>query len=406
MHSISIRLQQQNTGKPQELLHTRYGLMAADAFAFYRGTCGIFYEDLQAGLAGSLPDSPPAWICGDLHIANFGTYRGSTGLLYFDINDFDEAALAPALWEVLRLAASIILSCKCREMSNASAMAAARHCLDTYAVTLASGKAIYVESQMAEEEEVRKVFEEASKKTMKDVLQKETKDESGQRKFEIDGKENIKLKDKDDKQALLKHLADWIKNREELNLNKYTVEDVVFRVSGTGSVGLARYMFLLHWPHEGPNDYLIIEMKEAGPSSVLSFLGGMVVQPPWASQAHRIAQVQQRMQAVCPPILDTTRFGGKDYIVQQRQPQKKKIDFEDLDLSSTLRVTGCMARLTAYAQLRSAGREGSANADALIAFGENSSTWHEGVLNYAQAYSALSMSYYEDFKPDWDAGIF
>ena len=31
------------------------------------------------------------WIQGDLHVENFGTYMDGSGVLIFDVNDFDEA---------------------------------------------------------------------------------------------------------------------------------------------------------------------------------------------------------------------------------------------------------------------------------------------------------------------------
>jgi uncharacterized protein (DUF2252 family) len=48
--------------------------MTENAFRFFRGTCHLFYQDLAP--AQPLPLSPLAWICGDLHIENFGSYRG------------------------------------------------------------------------------------------------------------------------------------------------------------------------------------------------------------------------------------------------------------------------------------------------------------------------------------------
>ncbi len=38
---------------------------------------------------------------------NFGSYKGDNRQVYFDINDFDEGALAPASWDLVRLLASI-----------------------------------------------------------------------------------------------------------------------------------------------------------------------------------------------------------------------------------------------------------------------------------------------------------
>ena len=72
----------------------KYRKMAADPFAFYRGSACLFYADVTS------VDDPFAdeqtgriWVHGDLHVENFGTYLNSDGLMVFDVNDFDEAYL-------------------------------------------------------------------------------------------------------------------------------------------------------------------------------------------------------------------------------------------------------------------------------------------------------------------------
>ncbi len=49
------------------------------------------------------------WIQGDLHAENFGTYMDGTGVLVFDVNDFDEACLGHVTWDLQRMGASVAL---------------------------------------------------------------------------------------------------------------------------------------------------------------------------------------------------------------------------------------------------------------------------------------------------------
>src|SRR5579871_154393 len=101
MKPLYQRILDFNEGRLPEMLQKKYAIMATNAFSFYRGTCHLFYEDLNK--VKDFPDSPPAWICGDMHIENFGSYKGDNRLVYFDLNDFDEAILAPCLWEASRM---------------------------------------------------------------------------------------------------------------------------------------------------------------------------------------------------------------------------------------------------------------------------------------------------------------
>ncbi len=85
---IAQRIFRYNAGRDAQLVERKYARIAADPFAFLRGTCHLFYEDWHGGRA--LDAAPNAWICGDLHLENLGSYKGDNRLAYFDLNDFDE----------------------------------------------------------------------------------------------------------------------------------------------------------------------------------------------------------------------------------------------------------------------------------------------------------------------------
>src|SRR5476649_2614882 len=109
MHKISQRIIDFNKPLLPHMVRLKYEAMIENAFRFYRGTCHIFYEDLSL-IEKKFPKSPLAWICGDLHIENYGSYKGDNRLVYFDLNDFDEALLAPCIWELARMCTSIFIA--------------------------------------------------------------------------------------------------------------------------------------------------------------------------------------------------------------------------------------------------------------------------------------------------------
>ena len=108
MDKIRDRINEFNKGVPLFLLKVKYKRMSESAFRFFRGTCHLFYEDLSKN--NSIPSSPTSWITGDLHLENFGSYKGDNGLVYFDVNDFNEAVLSPVTWEVVRMITSIFVA--------------------------------------------------------------------------------------------------------------------------------------------------------------------------------------------------------------------------------------------------------------------------------------------------------
>ncbi len=103
--TVSQRILAFNQNRDGLTLPLKYAAMRESSFRFLRGSCHLFYEEINKA---QLPASPPAWLCGDLHLENFGSFKGSDRQVYFDINDFDEAILGPALWDIIRLMTSII----------------------------------------------------------------------------------------------------------------------------------------------------------------------------------------------------------------------------------------------------------------------------------------------------------
>src|SRR5450830_1198939 len=105
---IINRVRKANAGRDPERLAMKYAALRTDPFVFLRGTCHLFYDRLPK--SGIFTSSPPVWCCGDLHLENFGSYKGDNRLAYFDVNDFDEAAIAPATWELSRFIVSILVA--------------------------------------------------------------------------------------------------------------------------------------------------------------------------------------------------------------------------------------------------------------------------------------------------------
>src|ERR1700755_3447904 len=105
MLDVADEIARFNAGRDPDRLAMKYARMRASPFVFLSETCNLFYKRLSKGTV--LDGSPHAWICGDMHLENFGSYKGDNRLIYFDLNDFDEAALAPCTWEPARLLVSL-----------------------------------------------------------------------------------------------------------------------------------------------------------------------------------------------------------------------------------------------------------------------------------------------------------
>ncbi|HLY70181.1 MAG TPA: DUF2252 family protein, partial [Puia sp.] len=147
LQPITERIKQFNSDRVPAYTAIKYQTMSQNAFRFFRGTCHLFYEDL--GNANALAQYPVTWICGDLHLENFGSYKGDNRLVYFDLNDFDEALLAPATWELSRIVTSIFVGFEALGISPAETRQLSNLFLSTYSAMLAKGKSRYIEPQTA-----------------------------------------------------------------------------------------------------------------------------------------------------------------------------------------------------------------------------------------------------------------
>jgi uncharacterized protein (DUF2252 family) len=377
----------------------KYQMMAENPFRFLRGTCHLFYEDLQK--SDALPQYPVSWVCGDLHLENFGTYKGDNRLVYFDLNDFDEAILAPATWELSRMVTSIFTGFESLGVKKKEATRVAHLFLQTYSGILAKGRARYIEPQTAKGI-VRIFLEKICERKQKELIRQRTIIKNEKLVLRID---NIRLfaLDKSLKKELTSHITHWITQDRQLQ-HRFKVLDCAFRVAGTGSLGCKRYVFLLR-NIQDPKKHLLIDMKQALPSSLRNW--DTSPQPSWHSEAERVVVTQERMQNVSPALLSTTIFKDDPYVVKEMQPTADKIDFlvirdryKDIE-----RVVEDMALLTASAQLRSAGRQGAALPDELIAFGKDHH-WQQGLVDYATAYAAQVKKDYQSYFKDYKAGFF
>jgi len=396
MATLYKRLTGSNKGLLPEKVQLKYEAMADNAFRFFRGTCHLFYEDLAA--AEPLPLSPLAWICGDLHIENFGSYKGDNKLVYFDLNDFDEALLAPASYETVRMVTSIFIAFDNLGFEPLKALKMARLFMKTYSTTLAKGKATSIEPRTAKGI-VCDFLNAATKTSEKELLKKRTVSKKKKIMLSLEDERHFKL-DKKLRHELKSHINEWIKTSSDGPYN-YEVISAVFRLAGTGSIGLKRYLFLLKSTNT-KNKYLLLDMKQARSSSVLPYI--QVQQLQWEAEAARVIGVQQRMQNVQASLLSTTVFRDESYIIQELQPVKDAIKFKQLkNYRDMYQVIDDMAALTASAQLRSGGMQGSGTIDDLMAFGTDQG-WQEAVIAYAQKYARKTNRYYKQYLKEFKAG--
>nr|WP_238139393.1 DUF2252 family protein [Roseateles aquatilis] len=375
--NVVRRIQTFNAGRDPERLQLKYQALRGSTFRFLRGTCHLFYERLPRG--DVFKTAPAVWVCGDLHLENVGSYKADNRLTYFDLNDFDEAALAPASFDLVRYLSSIRIAAEELAIGPDDAQALCQRFLDAYAGALAAGKAYWVERDTASGL-VRDLLEGLRGRQRAAFLDARSAMGKGrQRVLKIDGKRALPVSPV--QRELITAFMHGFAHSQP-NASFYKVLDVARRIAGTGSLGVDRYAILVEGKGSPDGNYLL-DLKQALPSCLIPHL--RLPQPAWSTEACRVVALQRREQAVSMAFLQPVMMDDRPYVLRGLQPSEDRVALSGsprgrAGLADLVEVTG---RIVAWAQLRSAGRQGSATADELIDFARKRK-WKAQLLDASQ----------------------
>ncbi|MEU5309767.1 DUF2252 domain-containing protein [Streptomyces sp. NPDC021562] len=320
----------------------KFRKMAASAFAFYRGTAGLFYHDLDADRRGGpyLDErTSRVWIHGDLHAENFGTYMDSNGRLVFNVNDFDEAYVGPFTWDLKRFAASIALVGYAKALSDEQIT----DLVEVYAA--AYRERIHALATGAKSDEVPPftldtaegpllgVLRAARSLTRFELLDSMTEIRDFERRFAAGGG-SIEL-DAATRYKVLAAFDGYLETLPEASLSRpdsYRVKDVVGRRGiGIGSAGLPSYNILLEGATDALENDVVIYIKQAQTPAVSRHVTDPAIRDYFQHEGHRTVISQRALQAHADPWLGWTELDGAGQLVAEVSPYAVDLDWSDLD---------------------------------------------------------------------------
>ncbi len=398
MKSVVDIIRNFNAGRDPERLALKLRKMRSDPFVFLRGACHLFYDRLP--LTDGVGHVPVTWLCGDLHLENFGSYKADNRLVYFDLNDFDEAALGPCTLDLVRFLASLLTAAGSLAMTRSEASALCNVFLESYGKALATGEAYWVETETAEGL-VQELLTGLKKRKRPDFLDTRTEMKGRLRCIRVDGRKALAASERS-RTAVEKFMADFARTQPEPGF--FQVLDVAQRIAGTGSLGVDRFIVLVAGKGSPDGNHLL-DLKASSASTLAGRTG--VAQPHWSNEATRVVAVQQLMQAQTMAFLHAVSFDGKPYVLRALQPSEDRIDLAGRSgvpgrLES---VVATMGEIVAWAQLRSRGCHGSAPADELIDFGRRWD-WRKPLLDVAANCAATVAEDWQTYCVAFDAGEF
>ncbi|MFH8881851.1 DUF2252 domain-containing protein [Streptomyces californicus] len=331
-------VEESNRGRVPGLTPIRVGRMADTPFAFLRGAAGLMAHDLT----GTPVTGVGAQLCGDAHAANFGLYGDARGSLIIDLNDFDETVFGPWEWDLKRLATSLVLAGRAAGADEDTCRRGAYDAVGAYRRTmrlLARLPALDAWNAIADEELVshtdardlagtlERVSEKARNNTSARFAARSTEEcPDGSRRF-VDARPVLRRVPDAEAAAVAAGLGGYLSTVSEDRvplLARYAIQDVAFRVVGTGSVGTRSYVVLL-LDHRG--EPLVLQVKEARPSVLAPHLPAVGFDAPEvAHEGRRVVLGQKRMQVVSDILLGWADVDGRQYQVRQFRNRKGSVD--------------------------------------------------------------------------------
>ena len=329
-------------GDPAAFRH-KYRTMAADPFAFYRGSACVFYADMRDRDDPWVDErTSRVWVQGDLHAQNFGTYMDGSGRLVFDVNDFDEAYLGHFTWDLQRLVASVALMGWTKALSDDDI----RRLCSTYLRAYLDQVEHFVDTDRDHEWSLRlgtargpveRALMEAQLSTRVDLLGRVTVVEDYARRFRQAPK--VRPLDDDERARVERAFADYldtIPESKRLGSLTYEVKDVVGRSGlGIGSAGLPAYNLLVEGHTEALENDVVLTMKQGNVAAPSRIVEDEACAPHFSHHGHRTAVSQRALQAHADPWLGWTQLEGEDgrssgFVVAEYSPYEQDLDWSGL----------------------------------------------------------------------------
>ncbi|MET9224880.1 DUF2252 domain-containing protein [Lentzea sp. NPDC003310] len=335
----------------------KFRKMAAEPFAFYRGSACLFYADMA-----ELPDewaderTGRIWIQGDLHAQNFGTYMDSEGTLVFDVNDFDEAYLGSFTWDLRRFAASMALLGWRKALPDSSITELIRTYVLSYVAQVRSfaehpNDELFSLGLDSTEGALHRVLQRARLATRIGLLEEKTAIVDYERRFRRDREGTHELSPEVYETVLgaYESYLDTIPTGKRASSRTYAVKDVVGRSGfGIGSAGLHAYNILVEGRSQALENDVVLSMKQANVAAPSRVVADERIRSYFTDHGHRTAVSQRALQAHADPWLGHTQIDGVGYVVSELSPYEADLDWSDLtEPADMLPVLDYLGRATA-----------------------------------------------------------
>jgi hypothetical protein len=287
---------------------------------------------LRARVEHADPHAPEGLIVGDLHLDNFGAYRGQSGALVFDVNDFDDVGFGPVDFDLKRLCTSALLVPGLPQKERLQTAKALSDSWATGVDRLGGRFPVRAYDSDKAESPIKELLAEHGKRSEAQLIERVAPE-----------KEHHRFNASGDPPKAARVTASWRKLVEqglqnyrsmletlkaELPHKEWELCDIVYRFKGTGSLGRMRFQALL--AHDA--ERLVIEIKEARPSALDEARGKLS----GGDRARMQTASIRRLQGDPWPYVAGHRMGKLSVLSRSIQPEEEKLAAAELGVTHDL----------------------------------------------------------------------
>lgn len=327
-------------------LATKMSTMASSAYNFYRGTDHIFYQDMLTLPASSYATTQTGytWIGGDTHMGNFGGQRDSSGTAVFSVDDFDEAYLGQYVWDLRRLAVSMILGGRENGISDANITTAINTMIGAYVDEMGTfkGSSAELSFQLVKSNTtgvVDDTIASADGGSRSSLLSKYTQVSGSTRTFQnLSNFVAVNSTTYNNVVAAMSSYIASIASSKQYASSYYTVKDVHQKLgSGVGSLGKLRYYILIEGPSTATSDDVILEVKQEVSSVVAEVDNGQLPASVYGNnEGGRVAKSAKAQQINADVLIGYTTINSLPFYVHEKSPYQADFDYTLLTSSSKM----------------------------------------------------------------------
>ena len=386
---IEILIEQGESRLP-DLVPLRYARMKATPFTFLRGAAAVMAADLAATPSSGLM----VQAAGDCHCLNFGGFATPERRLAFDINDFDETAVAPWEWDLKRLAASFVVATLdvlnreervelaeivARGYRETMAEIAAMPVLDAWYHTLDIDEESAAQAIGIGAGQVRKAAVARNHAVEIPVISHR---KGSQPHIDDNPAHGVYHPPPADaaafRAAVEAGLVDYVDSlgpERRTLLQRYRLADTAYKVVGVGSVGTLCGILLMV---SGDGEALYLQFKEATRSVLEAYAGPS----PFTHHGERVVRGQRLLQLASDMLLGfATGPTGRHIYVRQLRDAKIKPQLETMTPRNFRRYAATCSEVLARAHAR------TADAVVLSAYLGKSAAFDEAIGTFSAAYA-------------------